>query len=757
MRKNLAPYYLVFILAITNGSHLLAEPIAHIVKAEGIVYLKRLGMETFLEKAEVGSAVNNGDAIKVGEYGYAAVIFIGDRSVIKIKRDSQFQFMDTKNTRSLNIEFGTVLNKIESDIRSKSFRIKTPVSVASVKGTEFAAKVDPIGVDQFIGKEGRFEVMNTISGETVNVGPGQKAVSNATGNLMQAPAAPNEYPQDPETEPLRDEGLPSERETPKSSIESPGSQQGAPSKSGETGQQPESPSLPPEEGAKLSETPSSESISKPDSGPKVPKKPFSMGLGIGSATLDGVLYNQLALRPEINLWKIGIGLDLVVYIDNEGNVRTEEWDIENDPSLLLDKVLYIRYGEKSDPLWVKYGSIEGMTLGYGGLMQGYSNMMEFPTVRRVGVNTGFNIGPVGGEFFLANIKDYSRGGTLLGLRAAYTVSEGFPLSVGINFVSDVNMFSGLKDRDDDSYPDIFDDFPDSTSIWNDTDGDFFPDPHEGLDSSRWDIDADGDNIVDTSDEDVALKATPFSLQDNKAGVTGWAIDIGYPIFSNSIIDLSVYAEFNSLSFPAAVSEDSTTFNRPDRSGTGLSIPGIRSSLFGLLHLSMEYRIINGSYLPQFFDQAYDLNRVISLSQGTETTIWTKDMSVFADSSNKWSSSGLFGSANMNLLNLANFIASYARMTNDTDTLNSFNAALTINTDNVPKLTSAMAFYQRNNDDNPFDFKNPSENTVMGYRVGYELSKGVSLIWEYSEFYRDDGNGNLAPVKQTTIETAFSFF
>ena len=63
MRKNLAPYYLVFILAITNGSHLLAEPIAHIVKAEGIVYLKRLGMETFLEKAEVGSAVNNGDAI----------------------------------------------------------------------------------------------------------------------------------------------------------------------------------------------------------------------------------------------------------------------------------------------------------------------------------------------------------------------------------------------------------------------------------------------------------------------------------------------------------------------------------------------------------------------------------------------------------------------------------------------------------------------------------------------------------------------
>ena len=143
-----------------------------------------------------------------------------------------------------------------------------------------------------------------------------------------------------------------------------------------------------------------------DAKPDVPKKPFGMGLGIGSATIDGTLYNQLALRPEINIAGIGIGLDLVVYMDNEGNVRQDEWDFENDPDLLYDKILYIRYGEKTSPAWVKYGSIENMTLGQGGLMQGYSNMMEFPTVRRVGINTGFNIGPVGGELFLSNIKDF---------------------------------------------------------------------------------------------------------------------------------------------------------------------------------------------------------------------------------------------------------------------------------------------------------------------------------------------------------------
>ena len=143
-----------------------------------------------------------------------------------------------------------------------------------------------------------------------------------------------------------------------------------------------------EETPKLEETPN---IPEESTG-GTPPKPFGMGLGIGSVTLDGVLYNQLALRPEINIGKVGIGLDLVVYMDNEGNMRNDEWDIENDPGLLLDKILFIRYGKKTDPAWIKYGSIEGLTLGYGGLMNNYSNMMEYPSVRRVGIPRGFGLG-----------------------------------------------------------------------------------------------------------------------------------------------------------------------------------------------------------------------------------------------------------------------------------------------------------------------------------------------------------------------------
>ena len=67
-----------------------------------------------------------------------------------------------------------------------------------------------------------------------------------------------------------------------------------------------------------------------------------------------------------------------------------------------------------------------MTLGYGGIIYNYSNMMEFPSIQsNGGANTGFTVGALSGEIFLSNIKDVSRGGTVNGLRISYTLSKTF--------------------------------------------------------------------------------------------------------------------------------------------------------------------------------------------------------------------------------------------------------------------------------------------------------------------------------------------
>ena len=104
---------------------------------------------------------------------------------------------------------------------------------------------------------------------------------------MQAPASANEYPKDPELEQNIDESKkPSERKETKDIKENI-----------ESSKVKESEIPSDEKKSESLENSSSDnnefdlkSDSKPDA-PSAPKKPFGMGLGIGSATLDGTLYN----------------------------------------------------------------------------------------------------------------------------------------------------------------------------------------------------------------------------------------------------------------------------------------------------------------------------------------------------------------------------------------------------------------------------------------------------------------------------------
>ncbi len=749
MVKKYILIFIVFVSAILN-----AQEIGRVMKSNGTVLIKTMGSGTYSVEVKPGQAISNGDAIRVGETSFAVVIFIDDKSVVKIRENTDFQFVETSNTRSLIIDQGTTLHNVNPEGRTKTYRVETPVSVASVKGTEFSAFHDAVaGVDKFVGKSGNFDVFNTISGMTVNVGPGQKAVSNALGQLIPAPAQPGDYPEDPEGE------SPDQQEQQDQQEDVPEQQQNnqRPDTQNQQRQQPQQTRQPqnrqpdtqqPTDTGNQQQTPQQSSS---PSGPK-PKKPFNLGLGVGSATIDGNIYNQVALRPELSFGKLGIGLDLVVYIDNEGNVREDEWDEASD---FIDKLLYIRWGEKSDPFWMRWGSLNNVTLGYGGLLGGYSNMMEFPSVRKVGINTGFSFGNFGSEIFLSNMKDFSRGGTLLGLRGTYKLSDAIPVKFGLNFISDMNQFSGLKDSDKDTYPDMFDDFPNDKTLWNDTDGDGLADLNGGSQKpdKGWDIDGDGDNILDTEDSDLKLKPTPFSLKDNKATAQGFAFDIGYPILNSKSFSLEAYMEYNKLMFPKVAGD--AYYSRNAMDGTGITIPGMRASLFSFLNMSFEYRIKKGFFVPQFFDGSYDLSRVVAEFSDSGTMIRTKDQVIFADSTASVNTAGMFGSASANLFNLVSFNASYANMKADTVEFNSFSASINVNAENIPKLSVAQAYYQRNNDKNPFDFGNPSINTVFGYKVGYEVSQGVSLIWDFRQFYRNTGTG-LEPVKQTTIETAFDF-
>ena len=82
--------------------------------------------------------------------------------------------------------------------------------------------------------------------------------------------------------------------------------------------------------------------------------------------------------------------------------------------------------------------------------------------------------------------------------------------------------------------------------------------------------------------------------------------------------------------------------------------------------------------------------------------------------------------------------------------------LNINTEKIPKLEVAKAFYQRSNDKNILDFKNPSPSTVYGYDLGFKVSKGMTMVYKNRITHKIDASGKIVSVPIMQIETQMKF-
>ena len=189
----------VFLCLCLTGQLSAQATIARVTKMRGDIRLKTINEATF-SPTKSGASITSGDVINVGKESFCMIIFLDDKSVLKIREDTQFQFIDTKNTRTLEIEFGKILSDVKKE-NKKDFRVETPVSVASVKGTQFWSVINRMGFDKFYGLEGMVDVFNTISGQSVPLGPGEMTISTATGQVLTSPADPEEVPEDPEQHP----------------------------------------------------------------------------------------------------------------------------------------------------------------------------------------------------------------------------------------------------------------------------------------------------------------------------------------------------------------------------------------------------------------------------------------------------------------------------------------------------------------------------------------------------------------------------
>ena len=492
----------------------------------------------------------------------------------------------------------------------------------------------------------------------------------------------------------------------------------------------------------------------------------------GAVTIDGKVWNQIALRPVIPIWKFGVALDLVFYIDADGNIHEDEWDFSDGEAIkntLIDKIYYIRFGFPNDPLYFKVGSLDYVKLGYGILVNGYTHAIEYPQVRKVGLDFSVKRNLFSVQGF---VNDFKENLGLTGIRVQTPVLAGIP--IGVSAVMDRNQYLGLKDRDGDGFPDFVDEFPDEKLYFIDSDsdgladnnpnefdrdGDGFPDVDDiNVIHSWWDSlgiavgqDFSSESFYDSiPDVNLTLSDEPININQESNSISAIAFDIGYPIITEQNLSVAIYAQFSKMIGETINPSDTTVSSL----GSGIIPVGV-SAKFGPAHFNLEYRIIpKGNFEFGYWNQTYEVERV-SIEGGS---IKTKESKLGRFGKQK----GIFANFSMDVFGLLGFQMAYQNLRGDiwdgnmfsNQANQSFQSELGLKK-SISKIKTAKLFYQQLNVPNPFEFEF-TESTVMGNRIGIELGSGMVLNYTYQRTFRMSSDGELEPVNLTGIETSFTF-
>lgn len=184
--KKVHQFILILLLLVFSTQGWTAEKIALTLKARGETSLKRANEDNFKTGVKPGTSLYNHDQIKTGDDGYAVLVFLDDKSQIKIRENSEMVISGTRTKEAISKQIAMQVGTLKAEVspqRKGEFVIATPTSVASVKGTVFWVMSDPVLGDVFYGLSGTVEVTNNESGAVVMVGANETGTSTPDGQV----------------------------------------------------------------------------------------------------------------------------------------------------------------------------------------------------------------------------------------------------------------------------------------------------------------------------------------------------------------------------------------------------------------------------------------------------------------------------------------------------------------------------------------------------------------------------------------------
>jgi hypothetical protein len=477
-------------------------------------------------------------------------------------------------------------------------------------------------------------------------------------------------------------------------------------------------------------------------------------INAGTATVDNKQWTRIALGVDVPIWKFGVFFDVELFINDQGKFSDKGWNFKDDwVEAVTRKIRYIRFGHEDDPLFVKFGGLSGVTMGYGFVVDNFTNMLHYPDQKLLGLQVYLNdLTPLGItlQTLVADFKDFRDDGGVMAARLALTPLKGtgIPIIKGISiggmYAVDLNQYAPARK-------------------WDFT-----------LRGSQFDLDEDGiqdgtniENLWQTAGDTLSIasrnrlvRAGKYdtlvehndmwaSRETDQFGIIG--ADIGIPLIRSKLLNLDLYGQ-------GGIRDD-------QKHGWGIGAPGVSLKVWKLW-ANVEYRHIEGRFEPGYFGTYYLDERLQRVPR-----ILTKEALLSDDNLN-----GIFGRLGFNVANVLIVDGRYQYMIGEDKNNKDQRFEVTgsigdLIVKKIPKLTKAEAYFSKSRigseavgydtltgiiEYDKFFAKTPF--MYYGYRVGIGIAAGASLILDTRFGFRRSGSDGfeMQPFNNITIQTAITF-
>jgi hypothetical protein len=173
--------------------------------------------------------------------------------------------------------------------------------------------------------------------------------------------------------------------------------------------------------------------------------------GIGLTFINSDPFIRTQLQPEVNLGKIGLGLDIVLLYNpdaegDEDKILVEDAERWDNLSSLLRTFRYVRYGHLYHSFYARFGALDYVTIGHGLIMSGYSNHDR----RGLRLNLSNDTKNFGVETIINNLGNPTVFGGRTYIRPLQKEDESTilrRLEFGGTYLTDIDPTSGDLDED----------------------------------------------------------------------------------------------------------------------------------------------------------------------------------------------------------------------------------------------------------------------------------------------------------------------